>query len=825
MKLIPLQLLLILAFLLAGCGRSSEQTPFVPPPPADTPIPTATPEPTATPIPLPTPVPEARVHAGDQALSYGDYERALAEYQAALNDNPGGELGAAALLGLGRTRLLERNYYEAERLLMQTTQEYPATTQAAAAFFLLGRTYDALEQYPQAAQAYQNYLALRPGLIDGYVHDLRGTALFAGGDYAGAAEAFRLALQSPSTLDRIYVQLKLARAVGLAGDPAAALPLYDDAFQRAADDYVRALIVLRKAQIYASLGQTGQAFASYQEVVTYYPRAYEAYSALLALDQAGIEVDDLQRGLVTYFAGEYGQAMAAFDKYLQKAAQPAATQPPVTPAIGTPVPLPPSYDTGSALYYYGMATSQQGGYQQAIQFWERIIANLPGDRFWDDAYEQKSYTQWAYLDDYKGAVKTLLEFVDKAPGHPRAAEFLLDAALVAERDNELAQAAELFERVINLYPEYEKANRALFLAGITRLRSQENEAALGTFLRYQGQAVTLEERAAASFWIGKTYAASGDHAAAAATWQATANIDPTGYYSERASDLLQERQPFSPPLIYDLSVDWPGERRRAEDWLRDTFKLAPEVDLAGLGALASDPAIVRGTELWDLGMLDEARAEFEAVRLAAASDPALSYQLTNYLLDLGLYRSAIQAARQVLALAYLDGAATLSAPSYFNHVRFGAYYADLILPLAKQYDFHPLFLFAVVRQESLFEGFVSSSAAARGLMQIIPPTGDDLAKRLGWPPNYQADDLYRPLVNLTFGVEYLARQRQGFNGNLFAALAGYNGGPGNAARWLELAPDDPDVFLESIRFEETRNYLRGVYELFGIYRLIYNRTP
>jgi soluble lytic murein transglycosylase len=60
---------------------------------------------------------------------------------------------------------------------------------------------------------------------------------------------------------------------------------------------------------------------------------------------------------------------------------------------------------------------------------------------------------------------------------------------------------------------------------------------------------------------------------------------------------------------------------------------------------------------------------------------------------------------------------------------------------------------------------------------------------------------------------------------MYAALAAYNGGPGNAMEWQKLAPNDPDLFLEVIRFEETRNYIDSVYELFNIYRRLYDRSP
>ena len=92
---------------------------------------------------------------------------------------------------------------------------------------------------------------------------------------------------------------------------------------------------------------------------------------------------------------------------------------------------------------------------------------------------------------------------------------------------------------------------------------------------------------------------------------------------------------------------------------------------------------------------------------------------------------------------------------------------------------------------------------------------------MNWPPNYTDEDLYRPVVSIPFGVSYLGRQRDYFNGDLYAALAAYNGGPGNAATWRPLADGDEDLFLEVIRFSETRNYIRYIYELYEIYVGLY----
>jgi soluble lytic murein transglycosylase len=743
------------------------------------------------------------VKTGDQALLNGDWENALHEYQLAQANSSNPQMQSAALFGSARANFMARNDYETLSLLDKLISSYPNSPQVAEAHFLKGQALSRQERYSEAAQAYLDYMALRPGQIDAYVLNLRGDALFAAGDYTGAKNDYQATLGAASMLDEIQLRLKLARAYAASGDTPTALALYDDLYNRTQNDYTRALIDLRKGQAYTTLGQTDQAKNAYLDAVTNFPTSYDSYSALVALVEAGVAVDELQRGIVDYYAGQYGPALTSLDHYLQNN--------PHDPATGQ--------------YFYGLTSSAQGNYEEAIKRWDIVIQNYKEHPRWDDAWEHKAETQWVYLEQYADAVKTLTTFVEKYPGHVRAAEFLNEAALVSERGGQLNQAIQLWEQLADNYPNYDAASQAFFLAGITYYRLKDYANAEKSFQRYLTVAVPLADKAAGQFWIGKALNAAGKAEAAQAAWQTAAGIDPTGYYSERARDMLHGRQIFDPPIEYDLSFDRQAEKAKADDWMRTTFKLPPETDLSSPGQLSNDPYYKRGLELWNLGLYDEARTEFESLRVLSQSDAAQSYRLMNALLDLGAYRPAIMSARQVLELAGMDDTTSLSAPAYFNHIRFGAYYSDLVMPLAENYSFHPLFLYALIRQESLFEGFVNSSAGARGLMQIIPATGAEIAGNLGWPQNYTSDDLYRPLVSLRYGVDYLDRQRKLFDGNLSAALAAYNGGPGNAQEWLKLAPDDPDLFLEVIRYDETRNYLRRIYENFNIYRLIYNRTP
>jgi soluble lytic murein transglycosylase len=348
-------------------------------------------------------------------------------------------------------------------------------------------------------------------------------------------------------------------------------------------------------------------------------------------------------------------------------------------------------------------------------------------------------------------------------------------------------------------------------------------AARESFQRANGFASDVGKIAATQLWVGKTHQAQGDHEAARAAWELAAAADPGGYYSIRAQDLLAGNEPFASFGIFDFSTDIEAERQQADAWMRLTFGVEPTDSLFELDAtLLQDERIIRGEEFWALGMFSEARAEFASLQSAEKGDPIASFRLMHKFLDLGLYSSAIVIATQILEMAGFEGAALLSAPPYFTHIRYGPYFGELILLEAFNYDLNGLFVYSVARWESgLFNVFATSYADARGLMQVIPSTGREIAGRLGWPANYTDADLYRPIVSMRFGAFYLAQQRDYFDGDLYATLAAYNAGAGNATIWKELAPDDPDLYLEVIRLTQPHLYIRRIYESYAIYRSLY----
>lgn len=765
---------------------------------------TITPEPTptltATPIPTPTPTPQELVDDGDMALFVGDYDRAYQIFSDALAQSKDQASKARSQLGIGQTFYIQGNYGLALIQLREAaTADDPII--AGRAQYLLGQTYTQLDRYEEALQAYGNYLELRPDLIDFYVYELQGDIYSTLGNPSQAIETYQQAYLTHSDGGTESIEVKIARAYQTTGDLETALSLYKDIYNNSTNDYTKAQMDLLIGRIYEAEGDLEQANTYYQDAVINYPFAYDAYTALTALDLLGEVVNDYYRGLVQHYVGNYSLAIEAFDRFLAET---------------------PTASADSALYFKALATRALGDNEGAIAFWEMLIEDYGTSTYYIDAWEDIEYTLWAYMGQPEAAAEKALTFANRFPEALETPDFLFLAGRSYERAGMLPEAVETWLRLPDNYPDSNQTFRGIFYAGITTVRMGDWAGAQPLFARALVLTSEPAEIAAAQLWIGKCQEALGDISAALDSWKQAQIADPFGHYSIRAEDLLVGREVFDPPDDLNLDPDLTPYRLEAETWLRETFALPADINLESPGLLANDPRFQRGLEFWALGDYQRGKSEFESMRLEFENDPAQTFRLIPALVEIGLYRSALVASTNLLKSAGLEGADALTAPEFFSRVRFGAYYLDWLLPIAESEGISPLLLLSVMRQESTYEGFISSSAGARGLMQIIPSTGEQLAQDLEWPENYTAEDLDRPYVSLLFGANYLKKQRNLFEGDLFAMLASYNGGPGNTIAWKELTPiDDPDLFLEVIRIEETRNYIRLINEIFYIYRCLY----
>lgn len=227
------------------------------------------------------------------------------------------------------------------------------------------------------------------------------------------------------------------------------------------------------------------------------------------------------------------------------------------------------------------------------------------------------------------------------------------------------------------------------------------------------------------------------------------------------------------------------------------------VSEAELAQLAQIPAFERAHELYLVGEESNALAEWDyaVARLGTAEVLASGRLAARW----GWHRNGIQA---MIRASYWDD----------MELRFPLVYQDHIseaVALNPQLDNY--FVFAIARQESAFMAEVISPAGAMGLMQLMPPTGRQLAREAGM--RITEADLLQPATNIALGSRYLAQQLQDFGGNRVLAAAAYNAGPNRVRQWLgQLQSNIPvDIWIETLPFGETRGYVQNVLAFAIIY--------
>ncbi|HLE25632.1 MAG TPA: lytic transglycosylase domain-containing protein, partial [Thermodesulfobacteriota bacterium] len=161
----------------------------------------------------------------------------------------------------------------------------------------------------------------------------------------------------------------------------------------------------------------------------------------------------------------------------------------------------------------------------------------------------------------------------------------------------------------------------------------------------------------------------------------------------------------------------------------------------------------------------------------------------------------------------LSEAYRLSYPKGFNEIvrlHSGKYQADEFI------------VYSIIREESRFQDDAVSRSGAIGLMQLIPDTGRSTAQKVGIS-GYNTDMLYIPVVNVELGTAYFQEVLEQYNGVVYLAIASYNAGPHNVARWVEKLNNlEVDEFIEEIPYQETRNYVKRVLRSYGVYKAIYD---
>lgn len=326
-----------------------------------------------------------------------------------------------------------------------------------------------------------------------------------------------------------------------------------------------------------------------------------------------------------------------------------------------------------------------------------------------------------------------------------------------------------------------------WLSGYLALRFQKKpDVALRHFRRFRGDVYTPISVGRAGYWLGRAHEAAGD-AEAAKTAYALGATYQTSFYGLLAAE--RAGLPFNDALK--------GFRPDA-DWQDATFTRS-SVHQAAVALLAAGEGWL-SERFW--------------THLAESQDETSLHLMGKMLTDLGQPHISVMLGKRA-AQAGLE----IATPYYAVH------------PVAA--NAHPVpkeLVLAIARRESEFDPKVVSPAGARGLMQVMPGTARDVARKIGLP--YRKASLTSDWdYNARLGAAYLKGLAEEFNGNAVMMAAGYNAGPFRPIRWMQRFGDprrgqiDIVDWIEMVPFNETRNYIMRVTESLPVYRARLGKQP
>ncbi len=426
-------------------------------------------------------------------------------------------------------------------------------------------------------------------------------------------------------------------------------------------------------------------------------------------------------------------------------------------------------------------------YDTALAEFNAITSDFAGTSWQKDAEYQAANCYWR-MGDYKSAEKAYVDYIARYGGATReqgAVRNLIDVyRLLGDNtraltwiDRGLAAKVSASTRQVLLFTKakvlfvqkrYAPALTLFQQLGRTRLRSIPGGATKDEVQFHQAMALSK---------LGRT-------AAAKTIWTQLA-ANPLTYYGQKAAEQISKNvslngNPISSPCATTEDLVLPQAEtvmaglRRPVRMEGETFKSAVD-------------------ELLFLQLWDEAFPLFDRQpRPDARTAASLAYLANRY----------------DRAISYADRLP--KNDPYVQRLRYPRGFQATICQMAAENNVDPLWLHAIVWQESKYNPLARSGASARGLMQFVPDTAETVAASLGIA-DFELGALYDPAVNIRLGARYWASLMSEFK-QPELALAAYNGGPDNVRRWKGKWPEgDATFFVSDIGFIETKSYVMAVF--------------
>jgi soluble lytic murein transglycosylase len=441
---------------------------------------------------------------------------------------------------------------------------------------------------------------------------------------------------------------------------------------------------------------------------------------------------------------------------------------------------------------------------------KQVLALLAGEGGEINAHRLYLLGQVAWsANDNDTFYRTVAELRQAAPASPWLEQALLSAANLHLVHHEYDQALDTFREAQQRFPNGARASYVHWKAAWLTLREGRNADAEKAFEEQIALYPSGAETPAALYWRARLAEEDNQPAMARAFYQKLSDRYRNFYYAELARQRMKRLPPTAPDAMTKYVL----------------LDHVPPLDNSGRVADSQPPSdelhVQKAQLLGNGGLVDFAVRELQA---AAAADggswgPAETAQLYD---ESGHYDQAIELMKH-------------SAPNYFalDIPDLPRKYWEALFPKAYWSDLKrsstangldPYLVASLIRQESEFNPNAVSRANAVGLMQLLPKTGKAVARQVNLK-RYNASQLYTPAVNLQLGTRYFRGMVDKFGGSFEYALAAYNAGSDRVEEWLGQGKyRDPQEFVESIPFTETREYVQAILRNANVYKQLYG-TP
>jgi soluble lytic murein transglycosylase len=450
--------------------------------------------------------------------------------------------------------------------------------------------------------------------------------------------------------------------------------------------------------------------------------------------------------------------------------------------------------TATSLYRIARGLQLNKQQDQAISVYKQLLQKFPTAtetgiallRLSDIAKGKESIT---YLD----------EIITKFPEIAPQALVKKATLLTTLKDNQSADG--IYKLLIGKYSTSDEAAEFRWKTAQTKAKNNDY---LGAW--EWAQPITINNKSSilaprAGFWAGKWATILGKQEEAVTAYKSVISEFPYSYYAWRSASILglnvgnfDNLRLMNPTIIpFQRPVPPAGS---------ETFK-----------------------ELYLLGQDRDAWLQWET-EFQSKNQPSVAEEFTEGLMKLtkGEYLIGIE---KIAKLEDREKPAekaeyqALSQKSIYWQARYPFPYFQEIEKWSISRQLNPLLVTALMRQESRFQAKIKSPVGATGLMQVMPSTAAWIAPQMN--ADIKKINLENANDNIMLGTWYLDYTHRQYSNNSMLAIASYNAGPGNVAKWLQTIPKkDPDEFVEEIPFDETKNYVRQVFGNYWNYLRLYN---